>query len=146
MEKNKLFLLLGLIGLISCNIKNENLDFQNNVFCDSIIYELPEETTNSLLNMLDNKSVSYCNISSTENFLYTFSFPYNDKIVHTKRDSLLIQKTNVFLKLKDNFYPVISIYDYTFSNIPRAGGVINDFNYCFIKVNSQGEIKEGFAY
>lgn len=152
MGKNKIFLLFGLVVLISCNKKNENIlnnenqYSQNNMLCDSIIYELPEKTTNTLLIMLKDKNVSYCDISSAEDCFFTFSFPYNDKTLLSERDSLLILKTNVFLKLKDQFYPVVSIYDYTFSNIPRVKNAINDFNYCFIKVDSQGIIKGGFAY
>lgn len=153
MERTKILISLGLmIFLISCNKKSENTSnnemifSKSDVICDSIVYELPEKTTNTILNMLEDKVVSYCNVSTTENLLYTFSFPYDNKVVHTIRDSLLISKTKTFLKLRNKYYPVVSIYDYTFSNIPRSGGVINDFNYCFVTVNAQGIIENGFAY
>ena len=114
--------------------------------CDSIIYELPEKTTNTLLKMIADKKVSRCGLIHYEDN-FSFSFPYDDKTLYTKRDSLLFSTTHTFLKLRNRFVPVISEFDNIFSNISRTPPyAINDFNFCFVSVNARGEFIEGFAY
>ena len=108
MEKIKILMFSVLAILVSsCNRKVENSPNKeieliiNEYKCDSIIYELPEGTTKIILAMLENKIVSHCNISTTENDQYTFSFPYDDKTYYMERDSVLLHKTNTFLRLNN---------------------------------------------
>jgi hypothetical protein len=144
---------------VSCN-KECKKNVNNNVVqitksdtvytkCDSIIYELPLKATQVLVKMLSNKKVSFCIISrDIIDYGYTFSFSYDDKSLYNCGDSILLSKTNKFLKLGTLYYPVLTDIDYIFAQLPKdyAQGIINDFNYCFITVDTKGNIKEGFAY
>jgi hypothetical protein len=150
MESKIIYTLLFVsLIIILCNC-NSTQKHNNEIIinkCDSIIYELPEKASKSLLSKIKGKNVSFCGlIGNADDNRYTFSFSYNDKTLYSKRDTLLLQKTNVFLKLGDKYYPIVSDFDDIFSNIPRTEGTINDYNFCFITVNSRGEILEGFAY
>ena len=95
--------------------------------------------------MITGKKISFCWVGYFEDNCY-FSFPYDDKTLYTKRDSLLLKKTNTYLKLKDKFLPVVSTFDECFSNIPRTQGYINDFNYCSVYVNRRGELLSHIEY
>jgi hypothetical protein len=138
--------------MISCSHQKNDLSVKtaDTVYvskCDSIIYELPEKASKSLLSKIEGKKVSFCEVTGGgELNKYTFSFSYDDETLYSKRDTLLLQKTNVYLKPGDRYYPIVTDFDYTFSNIPRTDGFINDFNFCFITVNARGEVLDGFAY
>jgi len=156
MEKNRILTAIILvIAILSSSCKKEvkdkqneeNIKDKNTIQCDSVIYELSEEATNSLLYKIKGKKVSFCNIvCNKKDNEYSFSFSYDDKTFYTKRDTLLIQKTNIYLKLKEKYYPVITEFDNLFSNIPRDRYAINDFNFCFVVINAQGKVVGGFAY
>jgi hypothetical protein len=150
MEKinSKIIILLcfALAIMQSCCKNNKQAIIVNN-YCDSIIYELPEETTKQISDFISDKQTFFCYIisESAEN-QYHFNFPYIDKYCLSNRDSMLLSKTNIYLKIKDIYYPVIHDVDDMFSNIPRIGGCINDFNFCFVKVDARGNLISSFAY
>jgi hypothetical protein len=136
--------------LISCNNKKNDSSVKtpDTIYVsnrDSIIYELPEKASKSLMSKIEGKKVSHCGLLNNEG-KYIFSFPYDDKTYYTKRDTILLEKTNRYLKLGEKYYPIITEFDDIFSNIPREQGYINDFNFCFIAVNARGEVLDGFAY
>lgn len=146
--------LLCLLLLVSCNYQNKSSmssTIGDTIYVeksDSMVYKLPEKTTNVIINMIIDKEVSHCNISKSvdnENE-YNFSFSYVDKTFYTQRDTVLLSRTNTYLKLKDRYLPVITEFDDVFSNIPQESFPINDFNFCFVTVNSRGELIDSFAY
>lgn len=142
--------LFCILCLCSCDFSKSNNSITTPNFdsnkCDSIIYELPNETTNKILSIIGSKKVVYCNlVSNTNDSEYIFSFPYTDKYHFSKKDSILIKKTITYLKLENNYYPIINYADYLFSNI-QSEEYINDFNFCFVTINAQGKVINGFAY
>lgn len=143
-------ILLYILCLFSCNSSKSDdskaiLDLEKKK-CDSIIYELPAETTKKALSIIGNKKVEYCNLVSNMNENeYIFSFPYTNKYHFSKKDSILLDRTVTFLKLEKYYYPIITGADYIFSKIPNDEN-INDFNFCFITINAQGKVVNSFAY
>jgi len=113
---------------------------------DSLIYELPEKTTNAILKMIANKKVSRCGLLRYSFNEYSFSFDYDNITLFTKHDSLLFEKTSTYLKLKDKFLPVISEFDERFFNVIDSSYVINDFNYCYVRVDARGNLLSSFDY
>ena len=115
---------------------------------DSIIYELPIETTIQIQRMIKNKNVSKCNLGCSytpEGFC--FSFPYgNENYRLSKRDSILFQETKTYLKLDSVYLPIITEADRLFCNIPKKEYYLNEFNYCSVIVNARGEIFESIAF
>jgi hypothetical protein len=151
MESKYLITCLCASLMMSCGHQKNDLSVKttDTVYvskCDLIIYELPEKASKSLLSKIEGKKVSFCNLSGNAEDNYSFAFSYDDEALYSKRDTLLLQRTNVYLKLGDKYYPIVTDFDYTFSNIPRTDGFINDFNFCFITVNARGEVLDGFAY
>ena len=115
--------------------------------CDSIIYELPEKTTNKIVELFGNNNIYFCYVGNdTAENQYYFNFPYIDNYCLTKRDTMLLRKTKTFLKLNNTYLPVIHSIDDIFFNVSRIGGCFNDFNSCYVSVNSRGEIIDSFAY
>ena len=148
--ENKTSLIIMLVCIFfSCNMKKNNKVFNTTINNkDSIVYELPIQTTNKIVEMLANKKVSHCGlICNSDNNKYTFSFPYDDKCYYSKRDTILLNKTNTFLKLNIRYIPIIHLTDILFSNISiNNNGSINDFNYCFVVVDAKGKMIESFEY
>ncbi len=149
-----LSLALCLCGLMSC-AKRETArgDISHNppvtiAKCDSIIYKFPDKTTDRILKMIEGKKVSHCGLvsNSLRNEFY-FSFPYDDKYIYFKRDSILLNKTHTFLNLHGKFYPIIHETDDLFIDVPRDSPfAFNEFKSCIITVNALGEVVDGFAY
>ncbi len=149
-----IYLALCLCGLMSCvknetlienSTKNVNVAISN---CDSIIYKLPDKTTDLILKMIEGKKVSFCSlVCNFKGNRYSFSFPYDDKYIYFKRDTILLNKTGTFLNLHGKYYPVIHATDDLFIDIPRDSlFAFNEFKSCIIAVNNCGEVVDGFAY
>lgn len=120
--KNTTFILFAfsLFLLLSCNsntVEKEEISTTTFIY-DSIIYELPTETADYMYDVISKKQITFCWLSSNvyENE-YIFSFPYNDNFFFNKRDSLLFEKTNRFLKIKDKYFPIVTDADRSFSTI-----------------------------
>ncbi len=100
-----------------------------------------------MLKMIEGKKVSRCKLANSgEKNEYYFSFPYDDKFVYFKRDSILLEKSHTFLNLHEKFYPIIHETDGLFIDIPRESFAFNEFKSCIITVNALGEVVDGFAY
>ena len=142
--------------IIGCNTPKDNNTIVNitdtiiikeYVFVkDSIIYELSKKATNEILEMIANKKVSRCGLIRNGFDEYTFSFTYDNIYFYTNRDSLLLEKTNTYLKLKDKYLPVISEFDNLFFNYIASSSVINDFNYCYVRVDARGNLLGSFDW
>ncbi len=151
---------LGIIFLLSmCSRHKENriqdhnskvnIDtvYQYIYIKDSIIYELPDKTTELILKMIKGKNVKRCGLgSNSDESRFSFAFPYADKRLMSKRDSILLLKTNRYLKLKNIYLPIVTETDHIFSNIPRDAGIISDFNFCYVEVDAYGDVLNYFAF
>lgn len=129
---------------ITTKIINEN-NYINN---DSIIYELPKKATEKILDCISDQEVSYCNlVCNTAKNEYSFSFPYIDKIKIGRKDSILLEKSDTYLKLNNRIIPLIHYSDNLFSNIPRDSlFYFNEFKSCIITVSATGEFIDGIKY
>lgn len=155
-NRNILDIIILIFIISSCTQNKNEQNFDQTVStqnkneqkrCDSIIYELPKKTTEALFNLLKNKNVSRCGLLESEDKTYIFSFEYDDKAYFTERDSLLFEKTNTFLKVIDKYYPIVSNFDYLFSDIPIKENVLcNGFSHCYIEVDNQGNLIKTFAF
>lgn len=153
-KKNNIIIsVLSVLFLCYCQSKPVETNNQNNIIshCDTMIYKLPDKTTDIILEMIKEKCVKHCdllvNYDDAGEVIYSFSFPYDDKTLYSKRDTMLLQKTNIFLNLKGKMLPVITEFDNLFVEIPRTSpSAINDFNFCFVEVDVKGNVVGGFAY
>lgn len=129
---------------------DKNKVINNGNICDSIIYELPEATVDKVYQYFSDKldKVTFCSTGgNTVENEFGFSFPYDDEYHYTHRDSLLIIKTNRYLKLRDKYFPLINLTDILFANIPKDSiFYYNEFKSFFFTVNARGEFVNGFAY
>jgi len=155
MGKNRLiiFICAGLVWFICLNSckKEESIQAESmkkNVYKDSIIYVLPQNTLLSLEKIMKGNEVTYGNIiSNSDENRYTLSFPYKGKYIINNRTKELISKSNLFLKMNDSYIPLVNETDYLFSNLIRDSiNFTNDFNFCYIIVNREGLLIDGFAY
>ena len=134
--------------LVDTSIVNEEIE-KTITKKDSIIYELPVETTRQIKKMIKNKNVSRCElIYEYEVDGFVFTFPYGNKKERImKRDSLLLQRTNTFLKIDSIYLPITTLADDFFCNLPRDCELyFNEFNHCSVVVNAQGNILESFSF
>jgi hypothetical protein len=154
--KSIVIFVLSVLFLYCCKnkpVETNNQNNQNNIIshCDTMVYTLPDKTTDVILEMIKDKRVSHCDLVLNYNdegeARYSFSFPYDDKTLYTQRDTILLQKTNIFLNLKGKMFPVITTFDNLFADIPETTlYAINDFNFCFVEVDVMGNVVGGFAY
>ncbi len=101
-----------------------------------------------LLKMISDKKVSFCRLSADAlEDSYSFGFPYDDKTLYSFQDTILLSKTNTYLKLDTFYFPLLRETDYIFiKKSKELPSIINDFNSCFITVDVKGNIKDGYAF
>ena len=160
-NKIKFTVCLVLISLFLCCCKNNAVkDIKQNVVvnhcdtvfihrCDTMVYKLSDKATNAILKMIKDKCVSHCGLVvnyDNDERVFSFSFSYDDITSYSKRDTILLQRTNIFLDLNGKKLPVITEFDDLFSDIPEQSYSINDFNFCFVDVNVRGDLLNSFAY
>ncbi len=150
------FLVIMFLSCCKNNMVKEvkqNVDHCDTVFIchiDTMVYKLSDKATDAILEVIKGKNISRCglvvNYDDKEGEVYSFSFPYDDTRRYTKRDTLLLLRTNIFLDLRGKRLPVITTFDRLFSDIPELQLVTNGFNYCVVDVDSQGDLLDSFAW
>lgn len=113
---------------------------EDKYLCDSIIYKLPIQSENVLYDMIKDKNVDFLGLvaNSTDN---EFSFSFSNK-QRTTTDSILLTKTNRYLRVKNQTYPLLDSSDDIFIDVPHTYTLHS--KWCYITVNEKGEMTSGF--
>ena len=136
-EKGNLITGFDYIGNDTVNIPKIEI-----VCSDSMIYTLPEYTTRYISSEIRrrNHQIDCCYFSRGLDFVYTFVFPYSEMTIFSDKDSILITKTNKYLKIDGKFYNIVTDADNLFSDVGTKRFTPKDSTYFKVNMDGHGTV------